>query len=422
MNKNFIFSLVVCLGGVYHTSLSATDLETDIGNAVSIKEYNKMLHYIETHNVKEKDIIQTITLGNGKGIVDCIDFYKQPTMKGKDKKTFSIPKPPEVEPLGSTSNTDSENELLTEILFGNSCPKDTVGIQRLTIEEISKYPTLKDYKERLPKKNNGKVRSPNLEPVVLGEGERPANDPNWRIHSTVQFSQDNIGAASNINIWANEQLTSEEFSLSQLWVVGGNARIEVGVLNYSAVPNSRLFIYLAHPDSNLEGYYNTGSPHGFTMVNPSAIGVFQEMPDYSTMGGHQAEIKVAVYKHQTQGHWWVWVHDRYIGFYDTSLFSTDNLKNNAERVDFGGEITRLGTDMGSGRLPSEGYGYAAYQKNIRYVSPSTGKYTKISSVVERTLHEDCYDVNFVNSSSSVWGSYIYFGGSAEDSACTTYDW
>jgi len=45
-----------------------------------------MLDYIEKYNAKSKDIVETKKLDSGQ-VVDCIDFYAQPSMIGIDKAT-----------------------------------------------------------------------------------------------------------------------------------------------------------------------------------------------------------------------------------------------------------------------------------------------------------------------------------------------
>ncbi|MDD3592410.1 MAG: neprosin family prolyl endopeptidase [Sulfurovum sp.] len=197
-------------------------------------------------------------------------------------------------------------------------------------------------------------------------------------------------------------------------------RIEVGVIKSQHNDFSVLFLFYDTQDNQWGFYSGTGSNNGFTLVDPSPIKIGEELPDYSVIGSHQAEILVAVYREQTQGHWWVWIHDRWIGFYNTNLWHENGLKHEAYQIDFGGEVMTMGTDMGSGKLPDEDYGYAAYQRNIRYVNKDTGDFTKVESAMERTRYPECYDVTFTNSTSSTWGSYIYFGGSAEDPRCETY--
>ena len=98
------------------------------------------------------------------------------------------------------------------------------------------------------------------------------------------------------------------------------------------------------------------------------------------------------------------------------------LRDMGEEVDFGGEIVNketdgrhTRTDMGSGYWPYEGYGYAAYQRAIRYID-TTYTYQYATGLIESRTNDRCYDIDVTNSSGS-WETYFYFGGSGYNSQC-----
>ena len=71
--------------------------------------------------------------------------------------------------------------------------------------------------------------------------------------------------------------------------------------------------------------------------------------------------------------------------------------------------------MGSGHFPSDGFGYAAYQRQIRYITTNNvwGTYP---SLTESRSDSDCYDIS-VSSSTGSWERYFYFGGPGHNNHC-----
>ena len=72
------------------------------------------------------------------------------------------------------------------------------------------------------------------------------------------------------------------------------------------------------------------------------------------------------------------------------------------------------TDMGSGYKPASGFGYAAYQRTIRYVNTSNVYSTP--SLTESRTKSACYDID-VSTSTGTWKTYFYFGGEGYGTGC-----
>ena len=100
-----------------------------------------------------------------------------------------------------------------------------------------------------------------------------------------------------------------------------------------------------------------------------------------------------------------------MGYWPSSLF--DKLNYSASSVAWGGEVFAppvagiTSTQMGSGHLPSEGYGKASYIRNI-WVVDSNNYHEVPSHVGLIAMKPNCYNV--MNGASSSWGTYIYHGG------------
>jgi hypothetical protein len=114
--------------------------------------------------------------------------------------------------------------------------------------------------------------------------------------------------------------------------------------------------------------------------------------------------------------------DTWVGYYPRSLFDSNGLRNHGAEVDFGGEIVNTSpggahthTDMGSGYWPYQGFGSAAYQRNIKYVDTSN-YYRHATGLSDSRTDSSCYDIDLFESSGS-WDVYFYFGGSGHNTSC-----
>jgi len=237
----------------------------------------------------------------------------------------------------------------------------------------------------------------------------------------------NLGAESVLNLWSPYVEKSNEFSLSQIWVVRGSGSnletVEAGWQVYKDLYGdwrSHLFIYFTPDNYGSGGGYNltTGA---FVQVN-NTVYIGGGFTNYSSLGGSQYTIKILLYKDGTNGHWWLRYGNTWVGYWPRNRFDANGLRNQADRIDYGGEIVNTRpnnrhtrTDMGSGHWPYEGYGYAAYQRNIKYVDVSNF-YQNATGLNVSYTSDMCYDIHLYESSSS-WGVYFYFGGSGYNTYC-----
>lgn len=108
-----------------------------------------------------------------------------------------------------------------------------------------------------------------------------------------------------------------------------------------------------------------------------------------------------------------------IGYYPASLFGTGQLSQNATFIEFGGEVAISGgtphsiTDMGSGQFSTDGYLYAAYQRNLEYMDLN-GVIQNFSHTYEDVTNSGCYSLT--EGTTPNWGSSFYFGGPGYNSA------
>ena len=215
-----------------------------------------------------------------------------------------------------------------------------------------------------------------------------SEEPNYQgrhwYASTAQkvFNLGGIGTFSRFKAYVE---TPEDFSLLQTAIIRRNAThaqlgsviqtIEAGWINYpQQVQAPHLFSFFTTNGYSGYGDFVCGWNHdvaGFIQID-SIIYPGQPLRPYSVIGGAQQEIRIGY--RLSEGNWWLYVGDRYIGYYPGILFSEDvnsleTLATGATSLNFYGEIynSRIGlttTDMGSGNFPESGPLHAAYIRNI----------------------------------------------------------
>ena len=137
----------------------------------------------------------------------------------------------------------------------------------------------------------------------------------------------------------------------------------------------------------------------------------------STAGGTQYDLQIQYLLYQ--GNWWLWVKDRWIGYYPASLFGAGtnaalSLQTQSSQLTFYGEVYDshpqfTTTDMGSGKFPNAGFGQAAFIRNIDYTT--TGNVQQIfTGGVNIVTDTSRYQLETHLSSGGSWGSYVYLGG------------
>jgi hypothetical protein len=111
--------------------------------------------------------------------------------------------------------------------------------------------------------------------------------------------------------------------------------------------------------------------------------------------------------------WSLYVNSRLLGWWPGSLFK--NLQSNANRVDFGGEVSfnprpsrsRFSrTEMGSGHFPSEGFRRSAHIRDIK-ITNDHGVPLNINAR-NTGSRPQCYNVSPVLQ--TLIGKHIFFGG------------
>ncbi len=352
---------------------------------------------------------------------DCIPTVQQPTVRILGLKSIASPPPQSMlappssagdgtseVPVKSASQLDP-GKLFDE--FGNSvvCEANTIPMRRLTLEEMTRFPTLQQFFQKGPDGAGKALGSDLTNPLIAATHK----------YSYTLQSVNNLGGNSNLNLWSPYVNTSagEIFSLSQEWYVGGSGTklpgeqtAEVGWQNYPAKYNSessKLFIYWTADGYTTTGCYNLDCAAFVQVADSGDLGA--GFSNYSALGGAQYEFVAQYYLFN--GNWWLGIQGTWIGYYPGSIYHGGQLASHATEIEFGteGVGTTLWPPEGSGDASSKAFGYAAYQRNLFYLN------TSATSIWDSLTPEDpspkCYSISGpYSSSSSGWTVYFYEGG------------
>lgn len=243
-------------------------------------------------------------------------------------------------------------------------------------------------------------------------------------YSTSDQSVSNTGGSAVYSMYKAFVNNNADFSLLQTAVTHGSSKgsqtIEAGWINYpNQVAAPHLFTYYTtngySAQGNQVGGWNqdvTGWVQYDSTVFPGTV-----FTTLSTDGGTQYGLQIEYLLYQ--GNWWLWVSDRWVGYYPASLFNagttsgTTSLATGSDTIFYYGEIYQsegalTTTDMGSGEFGTQGYGKSAYIHNMVYydTAGATQDYTATFGDSDSSR----YNHANVVSSGTTWGSYVYLGG------------
>lgn len=359
---------------------------------------------------------------------DCVPIMQQPGVRSLGLNSIASPPPANaLAPLAQVSSklaADKPNEVTSQLApdqkfdsFGNSlrCEANSIPMRRVTLDEVSRFSTLRNYFEKGPN-GAGQVRLNDNDNVLPADGVHKYSHANQYVN--------NLGQTATINLWSPYVNTGlgEIFSLAQSWTVAfapATQTAEVGWQNYPNFyngQNSRLFIYWTADGYSRTGCYNL-SCGAFVQVNGGWYfgGGFS---NYSTFGGAQWEFTAQYYWYQ--GNWWLGLGNpnsiTWVGYYPATLYGSGPMRTHAQLIDFGSESDAYNPwpPEGSGGWASWGWTYAGYQRQLYYWAyPSAAAYWDSLSPVQSS--SNCYTIagpywGGWNPPSNNWGIYFYFGG------------
>ena len=358
---------------------------------------------------------------------DCVPTAQQPSVRLLGLKEIASPPPPLPEEGSSTNEglIQSATQFGVENFFdefGNStaCEGDTVSLRRVTLEEMTRFPTLRRFFQKSPNES------------VPGDGHDCVDVENilsnHRYALTCQFVH-NLGGNSALNLppKGEPEVTTEAgeiFSLSQEWYVGGSGperqTAEVGWVVWPQKfgdENARLFIYWTRDGYKTTGCWNTDCKGFVQIPGYNALGGAWKL--YSVPKGTQYEFQAQYYIYE--GNMWLALNGVWVGYYPKELYNGGQLTKYATFIEFGSETysktikgTTIWAPQGTGQWSKEGFGKATYQRNLYYID-SSGIYVWDSLTKDEPFPE-CYTITGPSAETGVWQRYFYEGGPG----CLTY--
>ena len=345
------------------------------------------------------------------GYFDCVTENTQPSVRDLAIHHIATPPAPSGNARAAKAQATVTGTLLGRGLhdaYGNAiaCPTGTIPMRRLTLDQMTKFPTVAAYMAKGPSSVEGTV--PSSQPLDVGAGHRYA----YGLQSIL-----NYGGNSFINDWN----PSATFSLSQQWNVNGSGSgtqtAEGGWIMYPAhfEFQSVLFIYYT-PNDYTSGCYNLECS-GFVQTS-NAVGLGSSFVDYSIQGGQQYGFQMQ-YKYYN-GNWWMFMNSTAIGYYPASVYGSGPMSQNSDLIEYGGETYSPDDDwgeMGSGDWADGGYTHAAFQNSIFYIPSNENGGTNgvYATLTPEQPDPACYTFLYIPAQAGGSnGTSFYFGGPGSD--------
>lgn len=365
----------------------------------SAAEFEVMRAYLEGYYAS---ITPTRSFAVGDQIVDCVPITEQPALRHGG--AIAAPPPEDVDGRAPAGVIEAKPNAYGIGAGGQEtrCGRGTIPLRRLTLEELTRFRTLADFFRKQP-----------------GDSA---------IHQYAHAYQDvdNWGGNAALNLWKTtvNQSQGEDTSIAQHWYAGGSGSqtqtAETGWINYPAKFGNDpvLFIYWTADDYTNTGCYNLDCT-AFVQVNSDwCLGC--KFDHYSETDGKQYEIELGYYLYQDN--WWLKVgwnpwrkhESRWLGYYPASIYNGGQLSQNAQVIDYGGEVAvnQNATSypcMGSCHFADDGYRSAAYVRRIVYRGDTSNThYNPTLSPVE--TDQACYTITNPEENGQWTKTYFYFGG------------
>ncbi|KAL5063398.1 hypothetical protein RYX36_025135, partial [Vicia faba] len=365
------------------------------------EEFHKLKKIIATRlNQINKSTLKTIQSPDG-DIIDCVLTHKQPAFDHPLLKGQKPLDPPKL-PRGHNQMGNLSENFQMWSLSGESCPDGTIPIRRITEQD------------RLTSKR------------ISGFGNK-ATDNTKHLWANAQMQWGKIyGARASINVWTPHVESSNDFSLSQIWVMSGTAgkdrnTVEAGwqvFQNLYKDNRPRLFIYWTADNYQHTGCYNLACP-GFVQTNKKIV-LGGSISPTSTYNGNQFDITLSIRKDVKTGNWWLdYGSGNFVGYWPSSLFT--HLKDAATEVHWGGEIINnhypqaSSTQMGSGHFPEEGWKKAAYFLNIGVLESDNTWVPLSAEPTYYVSNANCYNIK--GERNRDWGYHFFYGGPGKNNKC-----
>ncbi|KAG0500257.1 hypothetical protein HPP92_000329 [Vanilla planifolia] len=340
-------------------------------------------------------------------LIDCVPWHLQPAFDHPKLRGQNPMRPPE-RPRGEDTSSKPAVEMQTWRNTGEDCPEGTVPIRRTTEQDVLRASSLRIFGKK---------------PAVTTRRNSAAGNHE---HAVGFANGEFFGAKASLSVWNPSVSVSAEFSLSQIWLISGSFARDLNTIEAGWMVSPRLygdthprfFTYWTSDSYERTGCYNLLCS-GFVQIS-SKVAVGASISPTSVYGRRQFDITLLVWKDPKFGNWWLELGSgELVGYWPSCLFS--HLAGGAKMVQFGGEIvntrpsgSHTSTQMGSGHFAAEGFGRAAYFRNVEVVDWENSL-VPLSGIRVLADHPTCYDVG--TGVNRVLGIYVYYGGPGRNTMC-----
>ncbi|GAB2278351.1 hypothetical protein Dimus_013034 [Dionaea muscipula] len=381
---------------------------------LEVRKHLKRLNKPAVHSIQSPD-------GD---IIDCVHISHQPAFDHPFLKNHTIQMRPSYHPEGLfdvskvAEKLRERTNLHTQLWHSSGrCPDGSIPIRRTRKDDILRASSVK----RFGRKNHSSIPQPrSADPDLVNESGHQ--------HAIAYVEGDKYyGAKATINVWEPQIQQPNEFSLSQIWLLGGSFGEDLNSIEagWQVSPdlygdnNTRLFTYWTSDAYQATGCYNLLCS-GFIQIN-SDIAMGASISPVSAYRNSQYDISILVWKDPKEGNWWLqFGNNNVLGYWPAFLFSY--LADSASMIEWGGEVVNsepngehTSTQMGSGRFPDEGFAKASYFRNIQVVDGSNNLKAP-KGMGTFTEQSNCYDIQA--GSNGDWGHYFYYGGPGRNENCS----
>lgn len=394
----------------------------DAAEVNKVREQEQLHLNIEKHLKRlNKPAVKSIESPDG-DTIDCVHISHQPAFDHPLLQNHTVQMKPNGLPDGLFTTgkaARSNGPAMPQLWHTNGrCPSGTVPIRRTHKQDILRANSIESF---------GRKKSSVSRPVQPKSADPDLLNESGHQHAITYVEGDKYyGAKATINVWEPKIQLSNEFSLSQIWILAGSFdgdlnSIEAG---WQVSPdlygdnNTRLFTYWTSDAYQATGCYNLLCS-GFIQIS-SDIAMGASISPVSNYGNSQYDISILIWKDPKEGNWWMQFGNDYVlGYWPAPLFSY--LADSASMIEWGGEVVNsepdgqhTSTQMGSGHFPDEGFGKSSYFRNIQTVDGSNNLRAPKGLGIF-TEQSKCYNVQ--KGYNSDWGNYFYYGGPGKNSEC-----
>jgi hypothetical protein len=194
-----------------------------------------------------KPALKTIKSPDG-DIIDCVHISNQPAFDHPFLKDHKIQARPGYHPEGlyddnkvSTENKETVKPITQLWHMNGQCPEETIPIRRTKKDDVLRASSVKRYGK---KKHRSTPQPRSADPDLINQSGHQ--------HAIAYVEGDTYyGAKATINVWEPKIQQPNEFSLSQIWVLGGSFGEDLNSIEagWQVSPdlygdnNTRLFTY-----------------------------------------------------------------------------------------------------------------------------------------------------------------------------------